>query len=93
MRCARACSPIDFVIGQKPDFLDWPSVALRPAAASRNDQSLTEWMRMPGGPGAVGAPLGPLGIASSNRVELEPNIIIEQRHVRVLLIELLQSGF
>jgi hypothetical protein len=42
---------------------------------------------------AVGAPLGPLGIASSNRVELEPNIIIEQRHVRVLLIELLQSGF
>src|SRR4029077_10398722 len=31
-----------------PDFLDRATLALRPAQSRRNDQRLTEWMRMPG---------------------------------------------
>ena len=30
-----------------PNFLDWSTFALSPAAAGRNDQSLTERMRVP----------------------------------------------
>jgi hypothetical protein len=30
----------------RPDFLDRPVFALNPAAASGDDQSLTEWVRM-----------------------------------------------
>src|SRR5438128_1573584 len=36
----------------RPNFLDWPAPALRPAAACRHDQGLTERMRVPRGPGA-----------------------------------------
>ena len=32
-----------------PDFLDRAASALRPTKTGRNDQRLTEWMRMPGG--------------------------------------------
>jgi len=35
-----------------PDFLDWAASTLRPSNARRDDQRLTEWMCMPGGPGA-----------------------------------------
>src|SRR5207253_3672225 len=35
----------------RPDFLDWPAPALRPAAAGRHDQGLAERMRVPRGPG------------------------------------------
>src|ERR1700730_9845884 len=34
-----------------PDLLDWTTPALRPAAAGRDDQGLTERMRMPRGTG------------------------------------------
>src|SRR5882724_5278781 len=34
-----------------PDFLNRPAFALRPAAAGRNDESLPQRMRMPGGAG------------------------------------------
>jgi len=33
----------------RPDFLDRSALALRPPNARRDDQRLTEWMRMPGG--------------------------------------------
>ena len=33
----------------RPNFLDRPALALRPSAAGRHDQSLTEGMRMPRG--------------------------------------------
>ena len=35
-----------------PDLLDRSAFALNPAAASRDDESLTEWMRMPCSPRA-----------------------------------------
>src|SRR5712692_8193543 len=35
-----------------PDLLDRPAFALNPAAASRDDESLTEWMRVPCSPRA-----------------------------------------
>src|SRR5580693_8687869 len=35
-----------------PDLFDWSTLALCPAATGRNDQGLTQWMRMPGRTGA-----------------------------------------
>ena len=35
-----------------PDFLDWPAVTLRPAAAGGDDQGLTERVRVPRRPRA-----------------------------------------
>ena len=41
--------------GRKPDHIAWPdfldraALTLRPAESGRDDQRLTEWMRMPGG--------------------------------------------
>src|SRR5579859_415567 len=36
----------------RPDFLHRSALALDPAATGRDDQRLTQWMRMPGRPGA-----------------------------------------
>src|SRR5437773_3726562 len=35
----------------RPDFFDWAAPTLRPPKAERDDQRLTEWMRMPRGAG------------------------------------------
>src|SRR5207302_2170612 len=54
--CRRSAVPM-FLARRKPDhiawpnFLDWTAPALSPAKAGRDDQSLTEWMCMPGGAG------------------------------------------
>jgi len=50
----RSAMPMLFT-GRKPDHIAWPDFldraasALRPTKTGRNDQRLTEWMRMPGG--------------------------------------------
>ena len=55
--CWRGAVPMLFT-GRKPrditwpDFLDRPAFALHPSEAKRDDQRLTERMRMPGGAGA-----------------------------------------
>jgi hypothetical protein len=36
----------------RADFLDRPALALCPATAGEDNQSLPEWMRVPGGAGA-----------------------------------------
>jgi hypothetical protein len=53
------CGPMPVLLtGRKPDhitwadFLDPTAPTLDPAAASRDDESLTEWMRMPCSPRA-----------------------------------------
>src|SRR6266536_2522086 len=40
---------LDHITG--PNFLDWPALALNPTQAECDNQSLAEWMRMPGGAG------------------------------------------
>src|ERR1700692_369949 len=61
-RVRRSCAVPVLLTGREPDdiaspdFLSGAAFALHPAAAGGHDQRLTQWMRMPGGPGAPATP-------------------------------------
>src|ERR1700742_1596547 len=52
--CGRGAMPM-LLVRRKPDHVAWPdffdrsALALRPSQTRRDDQRLTQWMRMPSG--------------------------------------------